>query len=133
MSAEEVWYVDSSAIVKLVAREPESAALRRFLKRRRTLVASALAQTEVSRAVLPLGEPFLRRARDVLDRIELVRVNRQVLGDAALLEPVTLRSLDAIHLATARLFEDTLGGLITYDGRMIEVAGTYGWSVNSPS
>ncbi len=93
MSAEETWYIDSSAIVKLVAREPESPALRRFLNRRRTLVASALAQTEVSRAVLSLGEPFLRKATDVLDRIELVRVNRQVLADAALLEPVTLRSL----------------------------------------
>lgn len=53
----------------------------------------------------------------MLDRIELVRVNRQVLADAALLEPVTLRSLDAIHLATAALFADTLGGLITYDSR----------------
>ncbi len=133
MSAEETWYIDSSAIVKLIAREPESAALRRFLKRRRTLVASALAQTEVSRAFLPLGEPFLRKARDVLDRIELVRVNRQVLRDAAVLEPVTLRSLDAIHLATAALFADTLGGLITYDGQMMEAAGSYGWSVNAPS
>lgn len=133
MSAEETWYIDSSAIVKLIAREPESAALRRFLKRRRTLVASALAQTEVSRAVLPLGEPFLRKAREVLDRIELVRVNRQVLRDAAVLEPVTLRSLDAIHLATAALFADTLGGLITYDGQMMEAAGSYGWSVNAPS
>ena len=133
MSAEETWYIDSSAIVKLIAREPESAALRRFLKRRRTLVASALAQTEVSRAVLPLGKPFLRKARDVLDRIELVRVNRQVLRDAAVLEPVTLRAWDAIHLATAALFADTLGGLITYDGPMMEAAGSYGWSVNDPS
>ncbi|MCZ6663380.1 MAG: type II toxin-antitoxin system VapC family toxin [Actinobacteria bacterium] len=133
MSAEETWYIDSSAIVKLIVREPESAALRRFLKRRQTLVASALTQTEVSRAVLPLGEPFLRRASDVLDRIELVRVNRQVLRDAAVLEPVTLSSLDAIHLATAALFADTLGGLITYDGRMMEAAGSYGWSVKAPS
>jgi len=133
MSTEKTWYIDSSAIVKLVAREPESPALRRFLNRRRTLVASALAQTEVSRAVLSLGEPFLRKARDVLDRIELVRVNRQVLADAALLEPVTLRSLDAIHLATAALFADTLGGLITYDSRMMEAAGSYGWSVSTPA
>ncbi len=132
MSAEKTWYIDSSAIVKLVAREPESPALRRFLNRR-TLVASALAQTEVSRAVLSLGEPFLRKARDVLDRIELVRVNRQVLADAALLAPVTLRSLDAIHLATAALFADTLGGLITYDSRMMEAAGSYGWSVSAPT
>ncbi|MEE8406009.1 MAG: type II toxin-antitoxin system VapC family toxin [Acidimicrobiia bacterium] len=133
MSAEETWYIDSSAIVKLVAREPESPALRRFLNRRRTLVASALAQTEVSRAVLSLGEPFLRKAPDVLHRIELVRVNRQVLADAALLEPVTLRSLDAIHLATAALFADTLGGFITYDSRMMEAAGSYGWSVSAPA
>jgi uncharacterized protein len=133
MNAEKAWYIDSSAIVKLVAREPESPALRRFLKRRRTLVASALAQTEVSRAVLPLGQPFLRKARDVLDRIELVRVNRQVLGDAARLEPATLRTSDAVHLATAALFADTLGGLISYDSRMIGAAGSYGWSVSAPA
>jgi predicted nucleic acid-binding protein len=133
MSAEKVWYIDSSAIVKLVAREPESAALRRFLKRRRPLVASALVRTEVSRTVLTLGDAFLRRANDVLSRIELVRINSQVLSDAGVLEPAALRSLDAIHMATAALFGATLNGVITYDGAMTDAARRYGWKVSAPT
>lgn len=133
MSAEDVWYIDSSALVKLVAREAESAALRRFLRRRSPLVASALARTEVNRAVLGLGERFHRRANDVLSRIDLVRVSNDVLDAAGVLQPATLRSLDAIHLATAALFDATLSGLITYDSRMAGAAQSYGWTVSSPS
>lgn len=133
MSAEKVWYIDSSAIVKLVAREPESAALRRFVRRRSPLVASALARTEVNRAGLALGDPYRRRAGDVLGRIDLVRINNQVLSDAGRMEPVTLRSLDAIHLATAALFETTLSGVITYDGPMADAARSFGWKVSSPA
>jgi hypothetical protein len=133
MSAEKVWYIDSSAIVKLVAREPESTALRRFLRRRRLLVASALARTEVSRAVLALGDPYRNRASDVLGRIDLVRINDQVLNDAGQMEPTTLSSLDAIHLATAALFGPTLSGVVTYDAPMEEAARSYGWRVSSPT
>lgn len=133
MNAEAVWYIDSSAIVKLIAREPESAALGRFIRRRTPLVASALARTEVSRAVLGLGEPFRKRTGDVLSRIDLVRINNRVLHDAGSLEPVTLRSLDAIHLATAALFEATLSGLITYDNTMAAAALAFGWKVAAPS
>ena len=133
MSAEKVWYIDSSAIVKLVAREPESAALRRFLERRRPLVARALVRPAVSGAVLTLGDAFLRRANDVLSRIELVRINRRVLSDAGILQPAALRSLDAIHMATAALFGDTLSGVITYDGPMTDAARLYGWKVSAPT
>ena len=133
MNAERVWYIDSSAIVKLIAREPESAELGRFIRGRTPLVASALARTEVNRAVLGLGDPFVKRAGDVLNRINLVRINNRVLNDAGRLEPVTLRSLDAIHLATAALFETTLSGLITYDATMAGVARSFGWRVAAPS
>lgn len=133
MSDDNVWYLDSSAIVKLVAREPQSASLRRFLRRRGPLVSSALARTEVTRAVLELPDPFLRRASDVLSRIDLVRINNRVLMDAGVLPPASLRSLDAIHLATAALFADTLGGFVTYDSRMSLTAKSYGWSVHAPS
>ena len=132
MNAESVWYVDSSAIVKLVAVEPETQALYRFLKRRHPLVSSGLASTEVRRAVLPLGDRFVRQATDVLARFELVRVSNEVLEDAGRLEPTSLRSLDAIHLATAALFGNTLGGVISYDRRMRDVALSYGWSVHAP-
>jgi predicted nucleic acid-binding protein len=132
MNAEKVWYVDSSAIVKLVAIEPETAALSRFLSNRSPLISSALATTEVHRAVLPLGESFHRQATDVLARIELVRISDGVLEDAGRLEPANLRSLDAIHLATAALFGNTLSGLITYDGRMFKAAESFGWTVHAP-
>src|SRR5215472_6136074 len=103
MSASRVSYLDSSAIVKLVVREPESTALRAYLRGRRPLVSSALARTEVARAVLGLGPAVARRAQEVLDRIELVRVNDRVLMAAGNLLPMDVRSLDAIHLATASL------------------------------
>lgn len=133
MNAESVWYVDSSAMVKLVAIEPETPALSRFLEGRQPLVSSGLASTEVRRAVLPLGDRFLRQARDVLARFELVRVSDEVLEDAGRLEPSSLRPLDAIHLATAALFGSTLGGVISYDQRMRNAAMSYGWSVHAPA
>jgi predicted nucleic acid-binding protein len=133
MNAESVWYVDSSAIVKLVAIEPETSALSRFLDDRRPLVSSGLASAEVRRAVLPLGDRFLRQATEVLARFELVGVSNEVLDAAGRLEPASLRSLDAIHLATAALFGKTLGGVISYDGRMRDTALSYGWSVHAPA
>lgn len=133
MSAERVSYIDSSAIVKLVVTEPESAALRRYLRRHGTLVSSALARAEVSRAVLPLGERARRQIGEVLRRIELVRINNQVLSTAGVMEPMDLRTLDVIHLATAALFEDTLRGFISYDERMTGAARLFGWTVAAPS
>jgi predicted nucleic acid-binding protein len=132
MSAERATYVDSSAIVKLVVREPESAALLRYLRRRGPLVSSALARTEVLRALLPLGRPAVERGRSVLARIDLVRVNDRVLDAAGALLPVHVRSLDAIHLATAQQLGVDLARIVTYDGRMAVAARTLGFLVVSP-
>ena len=66
-------YLDSSALVKLVVNESESSALRRYLRRRRPVVSSALARTEVLRAVFLEGEEGMARARDALSSVELVR------------------------------------------------------------
>lgn len=96
-------YLDSSALVKLAVAEPESAALRRHLRRRRSLVSSALARIEVLRALLPAGPAAIASGRAVLAGIELARITDRVLQAAATLEPAELRSLDGIHLATARL------------------------------
>jgi hypothetical protein len=52
---------------------------------------------------------------------------------AGVLEPMELRMLDAIHLATAALFEDSLGGLISYDPRMLEAARSMGWFAMAPT
>jgi predicted nucleic acid-binding protein len=132
-SAERVTYLDSSAIVKLAVRETESAALRRYLRRRGPLVSSALARTEVARALLHLGATAVGRGHGVLDRIELARVSARVLTAAGALLPAELGSLDAIHLATARLFGTDLARIVTYDGRMAAAAKALGWSVAAPS
>lgn len=133
MSAERVTYLDSSAIVKLAVEEPESAALRRYLRRRRPLVTSALARTEVARALLPLGEAAVRRGDDALSRLELVRINDRILSAAGSLLPAELRSLDAIHLATARQLGVDLGRVVTYDDRLAAAAAALGWPVAAPS
>jgi predicted nucleic acid-binding protein len=125
-------YLDSSAIVKLAVREPESAALRRYLRRRRPLVSSALARTEVLRALLPVGDKAMDRGREVLARVDLVRLNDRILGDAGQLLPAEIRSLDAIHLATARRLGAELQRIVTYDTRMAEVARQLGHRVDVP-
>lgn len=104
--------------MKLAVREPESAALRRYLGLRRPLVASALARTEVSRALLPLGSETVRRGREVLTRVDLLRVNDRILDAAGLLEPLEVRSLDAIHLASAEQLGAALPAFVTYDERL---------------
>jgi predicted nucleic acid-binding protein len=128
-----VCYLDSSAIVKLAVVEPETAALRRHLRRRRPLVSSALARAEVLRALLPAGEGAVAAGRAVLATIELARLNDRVLSDAAALEPVELRTLDAIHLATAQRFGRELGQLVTYDDRMLAAAERMGIRTASPT
>jgi len=126
-------YVDSSAIVKLAVAEPESAALRRYLSRRRALVSSALARAEVGRALLPLGPEAVARGEQVLRHIQLLRINDRALRIASGLEPPEIRSLDAIHLASAQLFGPALKQIVTYDARMADAARTIGWVVAAPS
>ena len=133
MSGERATYLDSSAIVKLVVAEPESAALRRYLRRRRPLVSSGLARAEVGRALLPFGEQAVRRGQEVLARIELIRVSDRILGAAATLLPAELRTLDAIHLATARQLGSDLARVVTYDERMRVAAHAVGCPVAGPS
>ena len=126
-------YLDSSAIVKLAVRETESDALRNHLRRRRPLVSSALARTEVLRALLPGGETALVAGRRVLARIDLVRVNDRVLNLAGSLLPEELRSLDAIHLAIAGRLGTDLSEIVTYDERMTAAARVMGYKVSAPT
>lgn len=126
-------YLDSSAIVKLAIEEPESGPLRRHLRRRGPLTSSALARTEVLRALLGEGDPGLTRGREVLGRLNLVRVNDRVLTTAGTMLPSEIRSLDAIHLATVLQLGDDVGQLVTYDDRMAAAARTLGLRTASPS
>lgn len=133
MSAERATYLDSSALVKLAVEEPESAELRRYLRRRRPLVSSSLARAEVTRALLPLGETALRRGADVLNALELVRINDRILVAAGILRPHELRTLDAIHLATASSLGNDLARIVTYDERMTDSARTLGLACVAPA
>ena len=125
-------YLDSSAIVKLVVEEPESRALRRHLRRRHPLVTSALARTEVLRALVLEGAEGLARGRAVLARLELIRVSDRVLSAAGGMLPPELRSLDAIHLASALLWKDAAGVepvMATHDAALALAAQAHGFPV----
>ena len=132
MSGSRATYLDSSALVKLVAREPESDALRRYV-RRRALVSSALARTEVVRALMPKGVAATQRGADVLGRVELIRITDRILEVAGALQPPELRTLDAIHLATAQVIGSDVAQVVTYDVRMAAAAADRGWRVVRPS
>ena len=126
-------YLDSSAIVKLVVSEPESAALRGALADRPEWVSSALARVELFRALrrADANATTLEYAAAMLDRIALIAVDEGVLEAAAVAGPAALRSLDAVHLATA----NSVGGLevfVAYDRRLLAAAGDAGLSVLSP-
>jgi predicted nucleic acid-binding protein len=126
-------YVDSSAIVKLVVAEPESKALRRYLARRQPLVSSALARTEVARALLPAGADVVARGEEALRRIQLLRLNDRVLREAGRTQPSELRSLGAIHVASAHEMGRSVWQIVTYDERMAAAAEAGGFTVASPS
>jgi predicted nucleic acid-binding protein len=133
MSARRATYLDSSALVKLAVSEPESVALRRYIRRHRPLVSSALARAEVPRALLSLGPRALQRGDSVLARVDLVRINDRILTAAGGMMPVDLRSLDAIHLATAQQLGADLARIVTYDSRMADAARDLGWTVARPT
>jgi hypothetical protein len=133
MSVEPAVYLDSSALVKLVVREPESAALRRYLHRRPRRVSCALARVEVVRAVRPQGAAALTRARRLLERVSLLRLDDPLLDAAAQLDGPSLRSLEAIHLAAAQAFGPELESVVTYDVRMTGAASGLGLRVACPT
>lgn len=132
MSADVV-YLDSSALVKLVVAEPESAALRQHLNGSAVRVTSALARVEVVRAVSGAGSAAVARAREVLTRLDLLTLDDALLDAAADLADSGLRSLDAIHIASAQAFGDDLAALVTYDHRMATSARDHGMTVTAPA
>jgi predicted nucleic acid-binding protein len=113
-------YLDSSALVKLVVTEPESMALIARLRAWPRRVSSALVLAEVPRALARggFGAAAHRRAREVLGRLDLLDIDRRILATAAALRPTTLRTLDAIHLATALMVREDLEAVVTYDRRL---------------
>lgn len=126
-------YLDASAFAKLLVHESESEALARYLDEHPDLVSSAILRAEGLRAIRHLGGELAERARSNLPRIRFVPVDDPLLDTAAVLDPAVMRTLDALHLASAVVLGEELEALVTYDQRMREGAEVLGLPVAAPS
>lgn len=126
-------YADTSALVKLVLEEPEAAALRLYLAEVGPVVTSALTATELVRAVRRVNRDLEAAANAVIDALTLADLEVGILAAAGTLAPPQMRTLDAIHLATALALGDELDALVTYDTRMAAAARAAGLRVEAPA
>jgi uncharacterized protein len=129
-----VIYLDTSAFVKLVWAEPESEALTRYIAglAGRPLVSSILLTLETRRAVQREDPAALARADLLLTRVGRIGMTASLVESASRLPDRSLRSLDAIHLATALALRDDLQSVVTYDKRLATAVAGYGIPVASP-
>jgi predicted nucleic acid-binding protein len=126
-------YLDSSAAVKLVFDESESEALQVYVGSSPRWASSALIRVELLRAAKRLDARRVGRAYELLGSISIREIDDEILDRAAEISPLNIRTLDAIHLATATLMGPNLEVLVTYDRRMIEAAQLYGLPIASPA
>ena len=119
--------------MKLVIRERESDAIRRLLRREPDQVASAIVEIEVVRAIRRVAPHLVPPAQRAVAQLTVVEPTGPIRSRAAGLDPVTLRSLDALHLATALELGDELDAVVTYDARMLTGAQTLGLPVLAPT
>jgi uncharacterized protein len=125
-------YLDASAVVKLVVPETGSVELAEFLARGTSLATSVVASVEVPRAVARYHAAAADRTTGVLDAMTVIDLTRRRASQAAVLTPITLRSLDAIHLAAALDVGEDLACFVTYDRRLADAAREAGLPVASP-
>jgi len=126
-------YLDTSALAKLVVNEQESAALRSWIGTRSgtPLCTCVIGAVELQRMSARAGQLALATAVRLLARIDLLELTAPVLALAGQLPPPEVRTLDALHVASAALFSD-LVVVITYDNQMAAAARGYGLPVASP-
>jgi uncharacterized protein len=124
-------YLDTSALLKLLVREDDSTALRADLAARPVRVSSALVRTELRRALRRIDARAAASVDRLLDGLALVPLDDALLDAAGRLDPAGLRSLDAVHLASA-LRVAPVEAVVTYDRRMAEAAQQLGLSVLAP-
>jgi uncharacterized protein len=127
-------YIDASAALKLLVEEPESWALADALARDQ-LISSEICRVELVRALLRLGlgQGAERLVRGVVERIQLLRLDDQILDRASDVGSRDLRTLDAIHLASALALGRELDAVVTYDRRLAGAAEEAGLAVMSPT
>lgn len=128
-------YLDSAAVVKLVHAEAESQALRDWLDERADIgwTSSALLEIESFRALARHAPNAVARLHPVLDLVQLVELEPSIRIIAQTIRPATVRSLDAIHLATALHIRAELTSFITYDKRLADAAAHAGLTVDMPT
>lgn len=126
-------YLDASAFVKLVTAEPESPALRDFLRTRPGQVSSVLLDVEAHRVAVRLGAEVTARTARLLGSITLVPITAEIRAVARTVSPPALRSLDAIHLASAVALGADLGVFVAYDHRLLDAAAHLGLTVAAPT
>ena len=125
-------YVDTSAFMKLITPEAETAALQRYLQFRLLRVSCGLLRTEALRAAMRLSQEHVAMVRRQMRTVALVDLTRDLMEQAGTLLPAGLRSLDAIHLAAALGLGGELGAIVTYDARMSSAAQALGLPVIGP-
>ena len=117
----------------MLVEEPESAPLERELAGWSAWTSSALLAVEAVRACRRLGEPVAASAEASLRDLALLPIDDAVLAAARRLDPAELRSLDAVHLATALSLGDDLGAVFSYDERLVAAARAAGLRVMAPA
>lgn len=134
-----ILYVDTSALLKLLVREPESAAIERELLTWRELATSVIAEVELPRAVARAREERADAVIDgsvvlqgVLSSAAIVPLSEGVVVAARKVKPVHVGALDAIHIASALSLGKQLAGVATYDRRMQDALEPLGVRVISP-
>jgi uncharacterized protein len=132
MAAPRVAYLDASAFVKLVKDEAESAALEAALGAWPRLASSTLLEVEGLRAARRTNPVAYDAAITVLGGMELLEIDADVRRAAVAMRDPGVRSLDAIHLATALSFGDRCGAFFAYDERLIAAARAHGLTVTVP-
>ena len=117
------YVVDSSALVKLIVSEEHSKTLGSWVANcNQDLFISELARTEVSRAISRVDSNLNKQFNAIINRFGIIRVSTQVSTIAETLKPTSLRTLDAIHLASCIILGDTLTGFVTYDNAQASAA-----------
>ena len=129
---DERWYLDSSALIKRVISEPESAALTAWMADVTNLAACDLVRVETVRAIRRHDETALSQLNEMIDSLDLIALDLEIYRAAAALDQPRVRSLDAIHLAAALSIASDLAGIVTYDQRMSEAAVLLGLRVEAP-
>jgi predicted nucleic acid-binding protein len=127
-------YIDASAFVKLFTSETESEALIEVLNTEwRDMVASEILEVEVCRTAARLGGSAPALAARLLRGVVLLPLSAEVRDRSCSVGSPALRSLDAIHLATALSVRERIGAVLTYDKRLAEASADAGLQVLAPA